>query len=250
MDDHFQKDRLYHEAVAREYDAVVVAPRALTNDALFKQFSRLVKPGRRMLDLACGTGHMTFRFGDRFTEVVAVDHSQAMLEEAKRKAEQRNRDNIIFIQSDILAYLEAEEKTFDFVSCVGFLHHLRPEEVPEMIRTISFLLCPAGILLISEPVVVAGGSIPGSIAGWNSRSVASRLGYSVTAEEPEEKPLAPAFLLQAITTAGLVVLKVKRNFEIFPRQLPPRLKDMVVVKALNLVHGRRGNVMTIAAKKA
>jgi hypothetical protein len=47
MNEHFEKDRAYHQAIAAEYDAVVVAPRKLTNDLLFQRFARFVRPGRR-----------------------------------------------------------------------------------------------------------------------------------------------------------------------------------------------------------
>ncbi|SHG41334.1 methyltransferase domain-containing protein [Halobaculum gomorrense] len=40
-------------------------------------------PGERVLDLGCGTGHLTARIGERGAEAVGVDADQAMLAEAR-----------------------------------------------------------------------------------------------------------------------------------------------------------------------
>jgi trans-aconitate 2-methyltransferase len=42
------------------------------------------QPGERILDLGCGTGHLTAQIAARGAEVVGMDHSPAMVAEAKR----------------------------------------------------------------------------------------------------------------------------------------------------------------------
>jgi len=49
MKNHVELDYNYHQVIAEEYDSIVVAPREITNDHLFKQFSYLIKPSNRML---------------------------------------------------------------------------------------------------------------------------------------------------------------------------------------------------------
>ena len=42
------------------------------------------KPGERILDLGCGTGHLTNQIGAAGAEVIGLDKSQPMIEEARR----------------------------------------------------------------------------------------------------------------------------------------------------------------------
>ena len=41
------------------------------------------RPGERILDLGCGTGHLTERIASAGAEVTGLDHSQTMLEQAR-----------------------------------------------------------------------------------------------------------------------------------------------------------------------
>lgn len=42
------------------------------------------RPGERILDLGCGTGHLTNQIADTGAEVIGMDRSQPMIEEARR----------------------------------------------------------------------------------------------------------------------------------------------------------------------
>lgn len=250
MKEHFEKDLHYHEAIAGEYDSVVVRPREVTNDALFADLMPLVGHGRRMLDLACGTGHAVLRFASRFAEAVAVDHSPAMLAQARRKAAERGLSQVKFIQADVFEYLAgADKESFDLITCVGFLHHVLPQQIGDAVKTIAGLLCPSGLLLVSEPVSTGVHDAPSAIEGWNRRSLAARTRYSVAATEPDEQPLEPDLLRKALRDAGLSIVKTQRNFEIYPHHFPPSLSDVIAIRVLNMIYGRKGNVMTTVSQK-
>jgi ubiquinone/menaquinone biosynthesis C-methylase UbiE len=76
-------------------------------------------PAARTLDVACGTGFLTRHLrGD----VVGVDQSTAMLEEARRRA-----PGATFVQGDALA-LPVPNASFDRVFTAHFYGHLRPPE--------------------------------------------------------------------------------------------------------------------------
>lgn len=53
------------------------------------------KPGERILDVGCGTGHLTARIAATGAHVVGMDNSPTMLEAARR-----NYPNIEFVQGD------------------------------------------------------------------------------------------------------------------------------------------------------
>lgn len=251
MQEHFERDRLHHEAIAHEYDTVVVGPRAVGNDVLFRRFQPLVGAGGRMLDVACGTGHMVLRFAPLFAEVVAVDHSAAMQAEARRKVAERRWSNVQFEQADVLEYLDrAPAGHFDLITCVGFLHHLMPEQLPAVMAQLARLLRPGGTLLLSEPIEIAAAAVPPSLDAWNRRSLAARTGYSVEVDDPDEAPLDAELLLRSVEQAGLRVIRQQRSFEVFPHRDPPRLRDRLAIRWFNWRYGEAGNVMTLAAQLA
>jgi len=246
---HAQKDIDYHKVIAHEYDRVVVAPRILINNAAFGRFSSLVKCGRKMLDLGCGTGHMFLRFGERFSEICAVDHSEAMLNQAQLKASKLNMNKVNFQQSQALDYLAScKDGDFDLICCTGFLHHLRCDDTREVLLEVSRVLNSSGIALFQEPIQIDPKDIPKQINKWNSGSVAGTLVYSVPVEEPDEQPLELAFFLEVVKNAGLQVVGTNRNWEIFPKTLPSTWIDRLFIRYLNLRYGGTGNVLTLAAR--
>jgi len=246
---HYEKDLAHHEVIASEYDRVVVSPRAVANEQLFRQFIRIVKDKRRMIDIACGTGHMILRCASQFESVVGVDHSAAMLQEARRKVAERGWNNVQLYESDVFDFLRGMRETnFDLVTCVGFLHHVPSADVPDAIDAIARLLAPGGTLLVSEPVKIDGSQIPEAVSDWNRRSVAARTQYSMSADDPDEEPLDADLLLQAHTLAGLALLRVRRTLEVFPHQEPASLRDRAQIWYFNRRWGHLGNVLTIASQ--
>ena len=127
---HAQKDILYHEVIASEYDSVVVAPRAVVNDFVFSLCDAFIHPGRTMLDLGCGTGHASLRFGKMFQSVVAVDHSHAMLQVARQNLHTVGINHVEIIQQDVLSFLRSRHSlSADAIFCIGFFHHLTEDGI-------------------------------------------------------------------------------------------------------------------------
>jgi demethylmenaquinone methyltransferase/2-methoxy-6-polyprenyl-1,4-benzoquinol methylase len=80
-----------------------------------------VQPGRRALDLCCGTGDIAFALARRGAEVTGLDFSSRMLEvaEARRlKRAKSKTQNLIFIQGDA-EQIPFSDAMFDLVT-VGY----------------------------------------------------------------------------------------------------------------------------------
>jgi SAM-dependent methyltransferase len=99
--------------------------------------------GRRLLDVACGTGKSFLPFLERGWEVTACDISPAMLAEARRKAGGRASLHVIDARS--LPALGS----FDFVCCLDDVANYLtdPAELEQAFRRIRANLAPAGLLL-------------------------------------------------------------------------------------------------------
>lgn len=72
------------------------------------------------LELGCGNGRHTFYASELFKDLIAVDLSLAV---DVAYSNNKNQKNVHFIQTDIYN-LPFEDKFFDFIFCIGVLHHL------------------------------------------------------------------------------------------------------------------------------
>jgi ubiquinone/menaquinone biosynthesis C-methylase UbiE len=78
--------------------------------------------GRNVLDLGCGTGRHSVWLASQGATVTAVDFSQGMLDEARRKP---GADNVRFLAHDLHRRLPFPDATFDLVVSGLVLEHLR-----------------------------------------------------------------------------------------------------------------------------
>src|SRR5262249_54719048 len=105
-----------------------------------------LKGPERVLDLACGTGDITFLIASELTagEAVGLDITEAMLTIAKQKRSERKIGNVRFNRADILS-VPFEDETFD---CVTGGYALR--NVPDIagaLSEINRVLKPGGQFL-------------------------------------------------------------------------------------------------------
>jgi SAM-dependent methyltransferase len=89
------------------------------------------RPGERILDLGCGTGHLTAQIAEAGAEVVGIDASAAMVDEARRQFAGRPR--LRFEIADARTFADAAELAgeigrFDAVFSNAVLHWVRPAE--------------------------------------------------------------------------------------------------------------------------
>lgn len=103
-------------------------------------------PGRRALEIGCGTGVFTEKFGRTGAQLVAVELSADLLERARERIHGQGMDNVQFLHKRF------EDCTvdgpFDAVIGSSVLHHL---EIEESLRKIYDLLRPGGTMCFAEP---------------------------------------------------------------------------------------------------
>lgn len=103
----------------------------------------------RALDFGCGVGRLSQALADHFQEVVGVDISASMLEEAR--SHNRHGDRIRFIENttDDLAVLEND--CLDLVYSSITLQHIPPEFASNYIREFFRVLKPGGLACFHVP---------------------------------------------------------------------------------------------------
>ena len=123
----------------------------------------------------CGTGQQSIQTAQRFpsARILAVDLSTASLAYAKRKTRGLGITNIDYAQADILK-LDSIGMSFDFIQCVGVLHHL--DEPVAGWRVLRSILRPGGIMHIGLYSEVARRDIAAA------QELAAAEGYESTTE--------------------------------------------------------------------
>ena len=114
-----------------------------------EQVRRFVQPrgDERALDVATGTGALAFALAPHVPEVVAVDRSPELLEEARRRA--TAFPAVTFVAGDATK-LELVNDSFDLAGCARTLHHVpRPELV---VAELTRVTRPGGHVLVIDQI--------------------------------------------------------------------------------------------------
>jgi methionine biosynthesis protein MetW len=105
--------------------------------------SRVVEPGKRLLDLGCGDGVLGSLLKDRFNEVAGVDISDQALSRAKQRGLTTYRVNV---DEEPLPF---PDSTFDAITCLDLIEHVFEPRV--LVAEIARVLAPDGSLYIAFP---------------------------------------------------------------------------------------------------
>ena len=104
-----------------------------------------------VLDIGAGTGAVSFALAPRVKRVIAVDISESMLAEARKKAEDANIGNIEFVVGDFLQP-NVSEKVDAIVSNIA-LHHLTDEDKAKAIKNMAGLLNDKGRIVLGDVII-------------------------------------------------------------------------------------------------
>jgi SAM-dependent methyltransferase len=128
------------------WDKAAGAYEAGWRDSLASVQSKLIdmaapRPGERVLDVACGTGLVTFPLAEaagRSGRVVATDISQAMIDTLMSEREKRGFKNIDAFRADAENLEKIEDESFDLATCaLGFMYFPNPDQaMREMLRVL------------------------------------------------------------------------------------------------------------------
>lgn len=158
--------RLHHQPLtafwdrwARFYDCAQWSNRR-ANAAAAARAAALIPAGARVLDCAAGTGRFSLAAAERAGSVLCTDLSEAMLEQAERKARRRGLSNLRFARRDITA-LPDPDGGFDAVIAANVLH-LLPE--PELaVRELWRVTAPGGRLILPTYLQGKAGAACGAV---------------------------------------------------------------------------------------
>jgi glycine/sarcosine N-methyltransferase len=130
-----------------DYRKLIAWPKRLAREWAFLQAPLAETPSKRLLDLGSGTGeHARFLSGKGF-EVVGVDVSEAMLEQARDGGAP---DGVSFVQGDLVHVEAAVTGTFGAAICLGntLTHITEPAALAQLCRGVRQVLLPGAPFVI------------------------------------------------------------------------------------------------------
>ena len=180
------------ESFTQQADVYAVTP-TVTDPARIARLIDAIAPApeSRVLEIACGPGHVALAVAERCREVVGVDLTQALLKIADAKRQERGLTNVCFQRSDAesLPFADGE---FDVAVCRLAFHHMEnPQRVlGEMTRVCK----PQGKVAIEDLV---------------SSEHRERADYQTRVERLRDpshtRALSPSELIRMFTSAGLEI---------------------------------------------
>lgn len=133
------------EIIAPRYDLITSLLSYGMDQGWKRKLMEMLNPNgnERALDLACGTGDLTFALGDRLTtgEAFGLDITQGMLTIAEQKRREKNANNVFFHRADIMS-MPFEDASFDCVTCGYALRNVPDVELA--LVEINRVLKPGG----------------------------------------------------------------------------------------------------------
>lgn len=137
-------------AFARYYDALTENIDYRGRAAYFDALARRHAPGLRgglLLDLACGTGNLSFALADLGYEVIGVDASAEMLAEASRKAAEYRGKPVLFLRQS-MTRLDLYGTVDITVCALDSLNHLPGERaLAAAFGKVALFTAPGGLFL-------------------------------------------------------------------------------------------------------
>ncbi len=116
-------------------------------DYLEKLFRRAAMPVHTVLDLACGTGTMTWLLTGRGYEMIGVDGSEEMLAVAMEKYGEVGGEPPIFLHQS-MPRLDLYGTVDAAICCLDSLNYLtRPADVRRTLDRLRLFIAPGGLLI-------------------------------------------------------------------------------------------------------
>lgn len=165
--------RRLFDTIADRYDLITVLLSFGRDAAWKKRLVRMVQApaGARALDLACGTGDISYELGREGARVIGLDVTERMIRLAREKDDGRAR--VDFVAADMMK-LPFADASFDVVT-TGYGIRNVPELEPALAE-ISRVLRPGGLFLsldfnrpdnaVMRAVYLAYLNVVGGALGW------------------------------------------------------------------------------------
>lgn len=189
----------YYSARAHEYEQVYAKPERQDDLRHLHELVPAFAAGRRVLEVACGTGYWTRDLATRAASVTASDLSPEVL--ALARARQPAGDPVQFVRADAYALGEVAG-AFD-AAFVGFwVSHVLRRDLRRFLDGLHRRLSPGSLAMLIDSRYVEGSNWPVTRTDREGNTYQRRRLNDGTLHEVLKNFLTPAEVRDAIAAAG------------------------------------------------
>ncbi len=105
---------------------------------------------KTLLDFGCGAGELLTYYAPEYEQLVGVDFSASMLDEASKRIRERKCGNISLIQADDKTVWDKLESSFDRITAAGVIQYLTLQEIDNFIFNASSYLNKGGKIVLFD----------------------------------------------------------------------------------------------------
>jgi len=105
--------------------------------------------GKRILDIGCGIGDLSFILAKRGANVVGVELDAQKVANASKIAQQWHFDNLRFLAGDATKIDQMNLGQFDAIFCLALLEHIQDDV--DLLKKLQGMLRPGGIFMLEVP---------------------------------------------------------------------------------------------------
>ncbi len=106
--------------------------------------------GKRILDVGCGIGDLSFMLSDQGAgEVIGVELDQHKVDEANKIAKRWNMQHLTFYQGDVTKLDQMGLGEFDYIFCLAVMEHIKDDI--GLLRQMQSMLRPGGYFVMQVP---------------------------------------------------------------------------------------------------
>lgn len=105
--------------------------------------------GKRILDVGCGIGDLSFLLAQKGAEVIGVELDAQKVASANRIAQQWQFEELRFIAGDVTKLDQMDIGKFDMIFCIALLEHIKDDV--DLLHQMQSLLRPGGQFIIEVP---------------------------------------------------------------------------------------------------
>lgn len=137
-------NRFFWDKMSKSYDKQVNKTYAQAYTDTIEHAKKYLNQESQVLDVACGTGLTTIPLSHFVHSITALDISEGMIMQVRKKTDQDNIQNIILRTGDIFQP-ELQAESFDVIMTFNLLYFLKDPQ--EHLKRIHQLLKPGGYFL-------------------------------------------------------------------------------------------------------
>lgn len=114
---------------------------------------REIFKGKRVLDIACGTGYWTTVIGEAVEAVLGIDYSRSLLVQAQKRC--RRQPNVSFMEADAYT-LKGVPGGFNAAFAHGWWSHIPKKNIKSFLTNLHRKLIPGALVLINDELMYGG----------------------------------------------------------------------------------------------